>query len=70
MIRGAQISWNYEELSETLRAETHGHPPIVMVSAASNQYRQEVLDGQKKSHRALGGSLAAAVMIVYESILD
>ena len=28
--RGVQISWNTDELSPTLRAESHGHPPLIL----------------------------------------
>lgn len=27
---GVQISWNTDELSPTLRAESHGHPPLIL----------------------------------------
>lgn len=35
---GGVMSWNYNEKAETLRAEIHGHQPIVVVKdeAANN----------------------------------
>lgn len=28
---GGSINWNYSELSPSLRAQTHGHPPTVVL---------------------------------------
>ena len=27
------MNWNYDELAGTLRSQTHGHPPAVVISA-------------------------------------
>ena len=29
---GAVMSWNYEELAATLRAQMTGHPPVVVIT--------------------------------------
>jgi hypothetical protein len=28
---GAVINWNKEEISPTIRAQDHGHPPVVVI---------------------------------------
>ena len=33
---GASINWNKEQVSPTLRAQDHGHPPIVVTNESNN----------------------------------
>ena len=42
---GAVIHWNYEQLSPTIRAQTHDHLPIVVLDNGreNNADREEVL---------------------------
>lgn len=41
---GAVMSWNYNELASTLRAEMSSHPPVVVIEdEANNSDREEIL---------------------------
>lgn len=41
---GAVINWNKKEISPTIRAQDHGHPPIVVIEdEANNSDREEIL---------------------------
>lgn len=36
---GAVINWNKKEISPTIRAQDHGHPPIVVIEDESYRIR-------------------------------
>lgn len=38
---GAVINWTKEEVSPTIRAQDHGHPPVVVIEDESNDTDRE-----------------------------
>jgi len=42
---GGSISWNFEELASTLRAESHDHQPVVVIDEDSDIERSRRVQG-------------------------
>lgn len=38
---GAVINWTKEEVSPTIRAQDHGHPPVVVIEDETNDTDRE-----------------------------
>lgn len=64
---GAEIRCETKEISPTLRAQDHGHPPLVLMDSAPNiRQRQEESDGRKSAAQPFGGGVTPAI-VIYEA---
>lgn len=63
---GGAMSWNYEELSATLRAEMSGHPPVVVISAGfcpEGSAKTRGIGYQQECSPTLRGGVTPAVLV-------